>query len=1109
MCKMGKTSILVFKIRAKVSLICKKILFVILLLTLFLPVISATNFGILGDFSFDNFKKFNNTNQKYGSIEIWDNGFFSSDTMLSKTTLVYNTDYCLLNCEAKGTTTLYYNLPLMDNLKMYDENGKVKTISTQNIQIKTGENIIQVPKYKEVCIDIVGSKNGTQTCSQIEDGTKDEVIPIYENYNGQKLNAGTYEWKIIGKKNLKENVDWTVNILGYESKEWATWNSSYEIGLTDYFNMSSNSNLINSSRDLIVHDGQITFNNTAINGQSGWFNDTASMNLSNTESSTAMDVSKNFTVSFWMNPASNGVAGVLWIKGCCSGETTYLTYKDGSNFIHSGDTVTGTTVLANTWTNIVLIYNDSGQQIYRNGNLDGFSALDIGSKTGSFAMGEAWALVNNFNGYIDEFAFWNRSLGHLEAIDLYNAGTGIFFNGSALGTITITLNNPTSNQNFSTNPIVFNCSGSSTLVNMTNLTLMIDNIVNKTIVDNQQQLNINTSYSITEGTHTYYCFGSNNNSIQTTADTRTFTLDTTPPIINITNPFGNISYHIKNTNLTINWTVTDSSIQTCILGYKNVNATVTCSANTTSINITDSINKTITFWANDSFGTVNNFNRTWDYFFLEEAEAYVISTTVGSLIRFELNVTIPSSLTFSSATLVYNNTNFAGVIINPSDNLYSVYKNLQVPTTSVQVNNTFYWTLYLSNGVNGNSTRHNQSVSTVAFDNCSANTIILYNFTIADEKTKTTLNNSFWNTSGKINLQIYTLNTTTLIQNYSFLYNATNPFVVCINNNLSSGESYTIDTQVQYGASAYSTELYHIQRDTLNKNDIGTNITLYDLDNANTQKFDIFYKNTNFLPVENALIQVQRKYVDEGIFRVVEIPKTDYDGRTNVYLELNDIIYTFVIVKNGVILATFSDVLAVCKSVTLDDCEINFNSFASHIDPENFNDLNDFSFTLNYNRTTRTISTIYTIPSSTTATVLLNATLYDLIGKTEICSDTVTGASGTLTCVIPTTFGNGSTIVKLYKNNQLIGESIINLARTPTDIYGTSIIFLSLMMMLTLIGVGISDSPIVNGFFIILGTIINIALNLYYSTGYIGAGATILWLIVVIILVMIKGARRQ
>ena len=136
--------------------------------------------------------------------------------------------------------------------------------------------------------------------------------------------------------------------------------------------------------------------------------------------------------------------------------------------------------------------------------------------------------------------------------------------------------------------------------------------------------------------------------------------------------------------------------------------------------------------------------------------------------------------------------------------------------------------------------------------------------------------------------------------------------------------------------------------------------------------------------------------------------------------------------------------------------------------------------------------------------------MFDSLGNKSVCDDVLTSSSGTLTCNVPLSFGNGSVIVTVKKDGVVIGGGITSLAQTSKNLYGSNIAFLGVFILLTLIGIGISSSPMITGFFVSLGVILNIVLNLTDTgtSSFIGAGATILWLFIAIIIVLIKGAKR-
>jgi len=122
----------------------------------------------------------------------------------------------------------------------------------------------------------------------------------------------------------------------------------------------------------------------------------------------------------------------------------------------------------------------------------------------------------------------------------------------------------------------------------------------------------------------------------------------------------------------------------------------------------------------------------------------------------------------------------------------------------------------------------------------------------------------------------------------------------------------------------------------------------------------------------------------------------------------------------------------------------------------------------------------------------------------------LTSSSGTLSCVVPNTIGNATVVAKLYKDSVEVAKGNIKLDQDPKDIYGgDSIMFISLFVLLTIIGASISDNPVYSALFLGLGMILMFSLNLVANTGFIGATATILYLLIAIVLIVIKGSRRN
>lgn len=602
-------------------------------------------------------------------------------------------------------------------------------------------------------------------------------------------------------------------------------------------------------------------------------------------------------------------------------------------------------------------------------------------------------------------------------------------------------------------------------------------------------------------------------------------------IINLISPTDNKSLSLLGTNLTTNFTANYS-----LLNYNLTNATYYVWDSTGNI-FNNSIIVYITGTSNSTSEYIDNFvsgdyewnilacyrNATFsdcsfsyaNYSFsvddwAEVSQTYNKEVVEGNIENFNISIGYNSiKFTNIEARLIYNETSYLGTKIGTGFDVVFT-KDITIPNVATDTNLTFYWEINLINNTNNyyNSSLNNQTIKNLFIDDCTTYTTLILNASIYDEETQDMLNSSD-NTIIEIDIDIFSEGGTTPIIEYSQNYTNMSSATVCIGDDLSNS-TYQMDAQIFYKADDYAEEFYHIQNLTLTNSSIPQNINLYDLKDTNAQSFKITYKNSNFLAVENALIQIQRKYINEGVFKIVEIPKTDSNGETLASLQLEEAIYTLVIVKNGVNLATFSNIMAICQNPALETCEINLNNFGSAISPKDYTVGDDFIFTLTYNKLTREIETIFSIPSGGASEVILNATLFDNLGGTEACSESITSAGGTLNCIVPINLGNGTVITKITKAGELMGQAFISLKQKPKDLYGANIVFLGLILTLTLVGIGITDTPMITGFFFLLGAILLIALNLVDTgvSSFIGAGATVLWLFIAIIVVLIKGSKR-
>lgn len=508
---------------------------------------------------------------------------------------------------------------------------------------------------------------------------------------------------------------------------------------------------------------------------------------------------------------------------------------------------------------------------------------------------------------------------------------------------------------------------------------------------------------------------------------------------------------------------------------------------------------------NSSFATANNTFATTNTLFYGQQAASTIITNSEQTISIKASITPEFSI--ANAVLVYNNTNYTTSFSSINSTDYIISSRFNTPNTSVLSIVPFNFMISLNDSSVFNSTLTNQTINTFSIDNCAINTVQIMNLSMFDEDFQTIINPTLQNTSIKLNLLFYSNPTlTTLANQFSTFYNKTNPALVCMNNTIGNSTFYE-NAQIQYEANGYATKYYNIQNYSFNST-LGSsqNITLYNLNSTENQPYSIIIKDSSFLPLQGALVQIWRYYVAEGKFKIVEIPMTDANGQTIGNLVSNNVIYNFIIIKNGQIISTFNNVRAVCQTPLVSSCVIDFNSFSSGISNPSYTTQGNLNFTLGYNSTSRVLSSNFVVLDGTVHVISLNVTTEDALG-TKVCENQITSASGLLSCVVPSTFGNATVIAKIYMDGNLIGQGTVKLGQFPVDIYGGGVVIIALFALLTIIGVAISDNPIFTIIMFFLGIIFLMALNIIANTGFIAT--TVLYMIAIVVILLIKGAKRN
>lgn len=660
---------------------------------------------------------------------------------------------------------------------------------------------------------------------------------------------------------------------------------------------------------------------------------------------------------------------------------------------------------------------------------------------------------------------------------------------------------------FTTNTTMdFGCNFTSVGENITDVTILVyDSSDNLDYTDTESGLNIQ-SYNKTwlgnvldEDTYSWACYGEGDLT-DGYAGNKTFTIDSTAPIINITYPTTIVNYHIRGNNLTLNWSILDTTLESCWYNYNSTNISATCSDNSTQFTVTEYSNRNLTFYANDSLGHDSSEFISWDYKVFQTNVTYRSITTEGATETFGLDFTQVQAFPTSTMTLIYNNTDYSS-IFSIIDNEVTGTNVIGIPNQNVASNPEFYWSILMSDGSVINTTTYNQTVNILQVDDCSTYNHLIYNYTLLDEENQSRLSN----TSIEIQLNLYDLSRRNLILNFSALYTDVNPAMICFNNSLLNTINYSVDSVVKYTSTnvSYSKEYYNILGDVFTNSTVPNHIYLYALLSADSTDFQLTFRDQSLSLAANVIVYVYRQYIADNDFKIVEAPLTDSNGQTVLHLVRNDVIYNFVMKdSSGKIIATFNKIIAFCQDYTVGSCEIDLSATGEGDAFYNYLEDVGISYSTSYSNVTELISFEFITDDLSAKTVQIDVIRNSDFGNRTVCQETLTSASGIITCdVSAITSTDRYLFIDISVDGDSKAKSTIDLEADSFNfgLYGSFIAFF-IILIFVLIFMEDKQTLVIA---IVLGWITVIALGLIKGK-VVGVLSGTLWLIVSAIIFLWK-----
>ena len=775
------------------------------------------------------------------------------------------------------------------------------------------------------------SKNGTAIYEQKVIGTYEE-----ETFEWVKLNDKDIPNRSI-RIGLKTYVDkedyidaiWT--IAGKKIKKHASWNASLEVNLLAWYDFNF------TSGSVVDWTGNFSGTNFgATRGVDGKINNSFDFDGISDYVQT-QDIQSGswseFAISIWAK-AEGGGNGEQLINKYYDGSlrSFSMNYNNsgfsapsfggayngvnsgvGDQFNSSGDLNQG------QWNHILVSYKDPYLVFYVNGiesgNFTHAGGMNDNAEEVYFGM-QGYDPGLWFDGRIDLAGFWNRELSPSEALDLFNSDEGISPSGHLEGFFpTINLNSPVDNYNSSSQTIVFNGTAYDNF-NLTNVSLILDSAYNETNISGLNNSNYIFNKVLADGNYTWTYEACNNESLCTNAITRDFMIDTTDPLINITTILNTTyidNYSISSTiNISLNWTVSDTNLDSCWYYNTTANVSITCGNNVT---ITLPYGGyTFIVYANDSVGHLSSssITATWAYKLLQNSITYNADAFELSNEEFKINVSSTGEQTVASS-IVYNGTSYSAN--KAGDNILMEFsRTIPIYTAG---NNSFYWSFGYGSEIINSST-YFQNISETNLANCTNGTKY-FNLLLKDEKTM-----EFLSSSNNISIEtvfIYYINDISVNKTFVSSFNQNN-VSFCLDPPI---ENVKVFGEISYDDDLHVKERHFILFESFT-NSTTTNISLYNIAASESTSFLVFTE-TEGAPYPDVYMKLKRQYLNLNDFVVVEMAKADSFGQTVLHFVTEDEIYKIDFYdEDGNLVLTTEPFQAVCID--------NVCSMSFKVDPE-------------------------------------------------------------------------------------------------------------------------------------------------------------------------------
>lgn len=515
-------------------------------------------------------------------------------------------------------------------------------------------------------------------------------------------------------------------------------------------------------------------------------------------------------------------------------------------------------------------------------------------------------------------------------------------------------------------------------------------------------------------------------------------------------------------------------------------------------------------WFN-SIGTLNSFTSSFEFYLdmeVNSVEWYsptslnIFADLANETYAVRLNVTDNSMNT--TFFYLYNET---PVLVNTTSYTVTGSGSYIYNHSYINLTGNVYYLNATHIDIAGNSKDSDTiRLENVNIDDCTNYTSQILNFTVLDETTRGVSSL----TNATVETDVYM---TTIYGTYHYYGNASNSIALCVPDGMMNHTNVTLSSITRYWALDHAIEYHYITGSTYSASTTN-NYELYTINLDNTQaeystSYLVNFQDSFYLPVQGAVVDLLRYYVNDGEYTSVEHGMTDSDGNTRLHIVSEDVIYQIQVRKDNAILYTSPDLVAICQATP---CQINLKAESAINLIENYTITPNLMYSWVIDKTTRTVQVPYYTLDGNPTNLSLYVIRYDAYMNLTACSDNSLTASGTLSCTVPQTARNMTYVAKLTQTNSpetWVIETFVDLNPDASQLFGEDGVILALLMYLCLVFMAVPSGPIATLVFGFIGLIFAGMLNIMTTGSIFSVGSSLLWVGIAIGILVYKMVGRR